>query len=277
MALERSHAPTGIALRAGPALESRWFTAGGRRLHARASDGPGVPGRTPVVLVHGVIVSSRYLLPTAVELAADFPVLVPDLPGYGLSEPARRAATLETLADSVIACALAAGHDRVALVGNSFGAQVAVEAALRHPDRVARVALLGPTVDPRASNVIRQYVRWQRNAPDEHLSCVPVMARDLADVGLRRAAHLLRIMVDDPIEDKLPQVACPALVVRGGRDRVVPTAWALEVTRRLPRAELAVVPGYAHMAHYSGALAVAAVLRPFLLAAQDARRRSEPV
>ncbi len=272
MALERSGAPTGIALRAGPALGSRWVTAEGRRLHARASDGPGVRGRTPVVLVHGVIVSSRYLQPTAVELAADFPVLVPDLPGYGLSEPGRHSPSLESLADSVIACALAAGHDRVALVANSFGAQVAVEAALRHPDRVERIALLGPTVDPRARSVTRQYLRWQRNAPDEHLSCVPVMARDLADVGVRRAAHLLRVMVDDRIEDKLPQVACPAIVVRGGRDRVVPTAWALEVTRRLPRAELAVVPGYAHMAHYSGALAVAEVLRPFLLAADDARR-----
>ena len=134
-----------------------------------------------------------------------------------------------------------------------------VEVALRHPQRVDRVALLRPTVDPVARSLLRQYIRWQRNAPEEHLSVVPVMARDLADVRPRRAAQLLRTMLDDPIESKLPAVRCPALVVRGGRDRVVPDAWARRITDLLPHGELAIVPGYAHMAHYSGALPVTAV------------------
>jgi 2-hydroxy-6-oxonona-2,4-dienedioate hydrolase len=263
---ERRAEPAGIALRGGPALASRRYAVEGRRMHVRASVAPR-PRTTPVVLVHGVIVSSRYLLPTAVELAADFTVVVPDLPGYGFSDPEPTAPTVATLADTVIDAALAAGHPRVSLVGNSFGAQIAVEAALRHPDRVERIALLGPTVDPAARSVLRQYARWQRNAPDEHLSSIPVMARDLVDVGFRRAARLLRVMVADPIEDKLPQVRCAALVVRGGRDRVVPMRWARRAADLLPRGELVVVPGYAHMAHYSGPLAVVSVLRPFLLGA----------
>ncbi|HEV2786199.1 MAG TPA: alpha/beta fold hydrolase, partial [Solirubrobacteraceae bacterium] len=220
---------------------------------------------TPVVLVHGVIVSSRYLLPAAVELAADVPVLVPDLPGYGLSDAPPSAPDLAALADATIECALAAGHERLSLVGNSFGAQVVVEAALRHPERVERVALLAPTVDPTARSLLRQYARWQRNAPDEHPSCVLLMARDLADVGLPRAARLLRVMLDDAIEDKLPHVRCPALVVRGGRDRVVPPRWAERVAALLPHGRLEMVEGYGHMAHYSGALAVVPVLRAFLL------------
>ncbi len=261
--------PTGIELHGGPSLSSRWYTVGGRRLHARVSDGPARLGdqpRTPAVLVHGVTVSSRYLLPAAVELAKDIPVLVPDLPGYGFSAPAPVASDIASLADAVIGCAVAAGHERVSLVGNSFGAQVVVEAALRHSERVERIVLLGPTVDPAARSVMRQYLRWQRNAPDEHLSCIPVMARDLADIGARRAARMLRLMVDDRIEDKLPQVACPALVVRAGRDRVVSDAWARRAANLLALGELAVVPGYAHMAHYSGPLAVVSVLREFLLA-----------
>ena len=264
VATERPTEPVGLALLGGPGLCSAWYQVAGGRLHARAAGGPD-ERVTPVVLVHGVIVSSRYLLPTAVELAADFPVLVPDLPGYGLSDPSAAAPDLATLADATIECAVAAGHERVSLVGNSFGAQVVVEAALRHPERVERVALLGPPVDPAARSLLRQYVRWQRNAPDEHASCVVIMARDLADVGLQRAARLIRVMLDDAIEDKLPQVRCPALVVRGGRDRVVPARWAQRVAALLPRGELAVVAGYAHMAHYSGPLAVVPVLRRFLL------------
>ena len=265
VATERRGAPLGLALRNGPRLDPAWYELGGGRLHARASPGPAHASRTPVVLVHGVVVSSRYLLPAAVELAADFPVLVPDLPGYGLSDPSPSAPDLATLADATIECAVGAGHERVSLVGNSFGAQIVVEAALRHPERVERVALLGPTVDSGARNLLRQYVRWQRNAPDEHPSCVLIMARDLSDIGLFRAARLLRVMLGDAIEEKLPHVRCPALVVRGGRDRVVPARWAEHVAALLPRGRLETVAGFSHMAHYSGPLAVLPVLRPFLL------------
>jgi 2-hydroxy-6-oxonona-2,4-dienedioate hydrolase len=113
----------------------------------RVAPGPsGAAGA--IVLVHGVIVSSRYLLPAAVELARDFPVVVLDLPGYGLSAAPPAPPTLATLADAAIGCARASGHDRVTLVGKSFGAQVAVAAAVRHPERVERLLLVGPTVDP---------------------------------------------------------------------------------------------------------------------------------
>jgi pimeloyl-ACP methyl ester carboxylesterase len=129
---------------------------------------------------------------------------------------------------------------------------------------VEPIALLGPTVDPAARSLPRQYIRWQRNAPDEHLSVLPIMVRDLADVVPLRAVRLLRVMLDDAIERKLPAVRCPALVVRGGRDRVVPAAWARHVTALLPRGEMVTLPGYAHMAHYSAPLRVAEILRRFL-------------
>jgi len=90
------------------------------------------------------------------------------------------------------------------------------------------------------------------------------MARDLADVGPLRAVRLLRVMLDDAIETKLPRVDCPALVLRGGRDRVCPAAWSERAAGLLPQGEVAVVPGFAHMAHYSGVLAVAPILRRFL-------------
>jgi pimeloyl-ACP methyl ester carboxylesterase len=212
-----------------------------------------------VVLVHGVIVSSRYFLPLAGELARDCPVLVLDLPGYGLS--GGDAADLTVLADAVVAAARALGHNRLTLVGNSFGAQVAVEAALRHPAHVERLVLIGPTVDPAARGLLRQYVRWQRNAPDEHLSVLPVMARDLADIGPRGAARMLRIMLADRPEAKLPRVHQPTLVIRGGRDRLVPEAWARAVAELLPDAVLRVLPGYAHMPQWSGPRAIAPLVR----------------
>jgi 2-hydroxy-6-oxonona-2,4-dienedioate hydrolase len=263
VASERGRHPAGIGVRGGAALTSRWYDVGGLLLHARVAPGPGSDSPA-AVLVHGVIVSSRYLLPAGVELASHFPVIVPDLPGYGLSAGGPAAPTVASLADAAIDCAGAAGHDRINLVGNSFGAQVAVAAAVRHPARVERLVLVGPTVDPDARSLVAQYLRWQRCAADEHLSVLPLMARDLADVGPRRALRLLRVMLDDRIEDRLPQVRCPTLVVRGGRDRVAPDGWARRVAALVPNGRLAVLPGYAHMPHFSGPLALVPLVREFL-------------
>ena len=227
-----------------------------------AGSGPDAPA---VALVHGVIVSSRYLVPMAAELAGELSVVVPDLPGYGLSERPPAVPTLPDLADAVVEVMRATGHERFAVLGNSFGAQIAVEAAIRHPANVERLVLVGPTVDPAARGLLRQYVRWQRNAPDEHLAVLPVMARDVLDIGPRAAAVLLRRMLDHRVQERLPLVRGPALVVRGGRDRVAPQRWAREAAELLPEGRLHVIPGYAHMPHWSGPSVTAQAVRGFLV------------
>jgi 2-hydroxy-6-oxonona-2,4-dienedioate hydrolase len=258
------------------AVETRRRPAGLGRMQARRleadlplwvrASAARAPGDLAVVLVHGVIVSSRYLMPLGDELAADFPVVVPDLPGYGLSDPPPSPPTVAELADAVVASARAAGHRRLALVGNSFGAQIAVEAALRHPDLIERLVLIDLTTDPTARSLPRQFLRWARCGVDEHLSILPVLSRDLADLGPRQTVHLVRVMMRDRPEQKLPRVRQPTLVVRGGRDRLVPAAWAREAAELLPAGRLVTVPGYAHMPHWSAALVTAPILRDFLAA-----------
>ena len=54
-------------------------------MHARISEGPVPNGNPAVVLVHGLVVSSRYMVPTAELLAAHYRVYAPDLPGFGKS------------------------------------------------------------------------------------------------------------------------------------------------------------------------------------------------
>jgi 2-hydroxy-6-oxonona-2,4-dienedioate hydrolase len=232
-------------------------------LWARVSPAPHA-GAPAIVLVHGVIVSGRYLLPAAVGLARACAVVVPDLPGYGLSAAPAESPSIGALADAVIGAAHAAGHPRVALVANSFGAQVATTAAVRHPAAVERLVLIGPTVDPAARNLPAQALRWLRCFPDEDTAVLAVMARDVADVGVLHAAHLLRVMLHDRIEERLPDVRQPTLVIRGERDRIVPQRWAQEAAHLLPDGRLVVLPGQAHMPHWSRPEALVTHLRAFL-------------
>jgi 2-hydroxy-6-oxonona-2,4-dienedioate hydrolase len=57
---------------------------------------------------------------------------------------------------------------------------------------------------------------------------------DYADAGVGRALRTFGRALADRIEDKLPLVQAPTLVVRGARDPIVPQAWAEEVSRLLP-------------------------------------------
>jgi 2-hydroxy-6-oxonona-2,4-dienedioate hydrolase len=69
-------------------------------------------------------------------------------------------------------------------------------------------------------------------------------------------------MLRDPVEEKLPLVEAPTLVVRGGRDLIVSQRWAEEFAALLPRGRLLVVPGAAHAVNYDDPEALAdAVLR----------------
>jgi pimeloyl-ACP methyl ester carboxylesterase len=216
-------------------------------------------------MVHGLLVSSRYMLPTAERLAPDFPVHVPDLPGYGKSAKVPRALSVPELADGLASYLRAAGLGQVVLLANSFGCQTAVDFAVRYPEHVGRLILVGPTVDPHAHTAHQQIGHWLLNLPGEPPALGLVVLRDLIDMGPRRMLATFRRMLDDHIETKLPRVAAPTLVVRGGRDTSVPQRWVEEATRLLPQGRLVVVKGAAHTLNYNSPRALVRVVRAFLL------------
>jgi 2-hydroxy-6-oxonona-2,4-dienedioate hydrolase len=248
----------------------RYDRVGGLRVHARVSAGSVPAGAPTVVLVHGVLVSSRYMVPTAERLAPHARVYAPDLPGYGESDKPARALDVPALADALAAWMRAVGLGRADLVGNSFGCQILADFAARYPARVRRLVLLGPTVDPRARSPARLAARWLLNVPREPLALDLVVARDFLDMGPRRTIGTIRQMLRDRIEAKLPLVRAPTLVVRGARDTIVPRRWAEAATRSLPRGRLATIPGAGHTVNYNAPGAVARLVLAFLAEQQEA-------
>jgi pimeloyl-ACP methyl ester carboxylesterase len=212
------------------------------------------------VLVHGLAVSSRYFLPLARILAARHRVLAPDLPGHGRSGTPARALGIPGLADALLAWLDLAGIERAPLVANSLGCQVAVDLAVRAPERVERLVLIGPTMDPAAPTLLAQALRLARDVPREPLGLNLAEARDYLRTGPRRILATARAGLADPLAEKLPRVQAPALVVRGGRDAIVSQAWAGRVAELLPDARLAVVLDEAHAVHWSAPAEVARLI-----------------
>ena len=101
------------------------------------------PAQPTVVFIHGVLNDhSVWILQTRYFANHGWNVLAVDLPGHCKSEgePPR---SVEEAADFVVALLDAAGVQKAALVGHSFGALVALEAAARAPERVTHLALVG--------------------------------------------------------------------------------------------------------------------------------------
>ena len=243
-------------------FRSHWRTVRGVATHDRCSvSAP--DGTTPLLLLHGLAVSHRYLMPLAARLANRHAIHVLDLPGFGLSGDPDRVLDVAEHADHVTDWLEAADLSPVVVLGNSFGCQVAVELAVRHPDRVRGLVLAGPTMDPAARTVSRQILRWLRDTAREDPLQLPILVRDVRDAGLHRVVGTLVHALRDPIEHKLPLVRVPVLVTRGSREPIVPAAWGAAVARLLPLGELAVVLG-PHNANYGAADHLGELVRVFL-------------
>ncbi|HEY9844977.1 MAG TPA: alpha/beta hydrolase [Candidatus Caenarcaniphilales bacterium] len=215
-------------------------------------------------MVHGLGVSSRHMMPTAELLAPDYQVYAPDLPGYGKSDKPQRLLELPELADALCKWMDEIGIERAVLLGNSFGCQVIVEFAVRHPARIERAVLQGPTVDRYARNFPQQFWRYILDTPNEPPSLGLLYFYDYCVTGLQRLIHNIQISLADPIEQKLPQVSVPTLVVRGKADPLVPQQWAEEVVDLLPEAQLIIIPGAGHAMNYSAPLELVRVTQAFL-------------
>jgi pimeloyl-ACP methyl ester carboxylesterase len=170
----------------------------------------------------------------------------------------------------------AAGLERAAFLGHSLGSQVVADLALRHPRLVERLILAAPTIDDGGRSVPRELLRLLSDVPREPFSLVPIVTRDYLRAGLGRVLRTLRYALADRLEEKLPALGLPALVLRGARDPVVSERWSEKVARLLPQGRLAVVPGAAHALQFSHPREVAALLKDFLDAAPLSPPPSSP-
>jgi pimeloyl-ACP methyl ester carboxylesterase len=223
-------------------FRDRWTRLGPMRLHDRhRCDGEG----PPVVLLHGLAVSHRYLMPTARALAGRLPVVVPDLAGFGRSDKPPAAYDVEQHAACLSVWLDALGLGRACLVGHSFGAEVAARLAVRRPDLVAALVLAGPTCDPRARTRRALIGRWAADVLLERPWQAPILIRDVADAKPWRVWSTIGHSVANPVEQDLTRLPVRPLVLGGSRDVVAPREWRDRVAA-LSGGVSVTVPGSAH-------------------------------
>ncbi len=249
------------------------MTAGAAAASFEVAPAPTIRGESagegsPIVLCHGITASRRYVHHGSRALErAGHQVVIYDARGHGESEPAPAgegygypwlAADLERVVDREV------GEAPFVLAGHSMGAHTAVAYALRHPERLTGLVVIGPVYTGEIEPASLTY--WDGLADaletggvdgfvdyiDHHQSIDPAW-RDSV-LGFTRARMLLHRHLDAlteairevprsrPFEtlDELEQLEIPTLVVASHDDADPghPYAAAAAYAERLPRARL---------------------------------------
>ena len=204
-----------------------------------------------------------------------------DGPDTGLSGPTPGAPSLETEVEALRAVVDAAGLDRVALLGVSKAAVVALAFAARYPRRVDRMVLYGGYVTggrilntgAREAFVALMRQSWDLGSkvladmllPDEDAATRERFARmRRASVPASVAARLVEAYYEVDIAGLLDEVVVPALVLHRRGDQAVPYELGRELATRLPDARFAAFPGRNHFPHLGDARVVVEAIMAFL-------------
>lgn len=245
-------------------IERTWTDVNGLRIHALAARNPNFGGETPFVLIHGLAISNRYLIPVMKEFAKQREAFAPDLPGWGDSAKPRGVFNITELADALADWMKAEGIARANIIGHSLGSQIAAEFALRHARMVENLILASPTFEKGKRNVFRQFWRLLIDSPREPFALVWIAMRDFFKFGIRREIHTLKYSLNDKIEEKLPHIKAPTLVLRGEFDAVAPQNWIETMAKLLPNGKAATVSGGTHGVIYQSHEKFAAAVCEFV-------------
>lgn len=233
-----------------------------------------------LILLHGFTQTGACLADLAAELADDFTVIVPDLPGHGHS-----AAVHASVADAAALLADACGPG--VWFGYSMGGRHALHVAVEHPEVVHGLVVLGATAgiaDPRERAARRERdealaARIEEIGVDAFLEewlSQPLFARLLADpddlakrrtntaVGLATSLRLAGTGTQEPLDRQLRSFDAPTLVLAGGLDAKFRTEAVRLAAAIGANAGVGVVPDAGHAAHAEQPGAFLHLLRTWL-------------
>jgi pimeloyl-ACP methyl ester carboxylesterase len=247
-----------------------------------------------MVLLHGLRGHAHAWDDVSTAFCADYHILALDQRGRGASAWAPDGDySTRVYVDDLAAFGDALGLSSFTLVGHSMGGRNSMAFTARYTEKVEKLVIvdIGPTVDPRGAERIKQEIRHVPEAFDDFEAVVAYMNqqnRYASDAVLRRRLRYATKTLPDgkmgwrydlaireqsrngtaaPAEDlwpQLPQITCPTLIVRGAQTDLLSPDVARQMLATLPQAQLVEVPRAAHMVFEDNPAGFIEAVRPFL-------------
>ncbi len=225
----------------------------------------------PLVLIHGAQGDRSMFSGLVPVFAKQFQVLTFDQRGSGQSEKPDMAYSIALLADDTAALMDQVGFTSAHIIGVSMGGMIAQELVLRHPQKV-RSLVLGCTT-PGGPKAVRLGGEALTNAYsttpmsaeergkalaeaaftkgyiEQHPEIIPAMieARRQRPIDPVALGHRMKAAYAHNTYDRLPQIACPTLVITGKDDALISWENSRILAERIPGAQLILLEPAGHV------------------------------
>ncbi len=228
---------------------------------------------SPIVTLHHSTGSVGWL-PLHEQLATEFSVTVPDMPGYGQSERPDWARDTRDIAILVNHALEKLGLSEVTLVGFGFGGFIAAELASMDHSRLKSLVLVGAAgIQPREGEImdgmlmeLEEYIgasfRDQAAYQAVFGEKPEPSIKELWDFSREMTARVCwkPAMFSRKLPHLLKDVDTPTLLIWGGEDKVIPPVCGEQYREALPNARLEIIAGAGHAVEYEETARVASLI-----------------
>ena len=276
----------------------RWMVVDGQPVNTIELAPAGSSSAEAIVFVHGLSGCWANWLEQLPVFGAEHRVLALDLPGFGYSPMPAEPISISGYARLLDRLLGDLGIDAAAVVGNSMGGFVAAELAIAFPQRVERLVLVSPaglstTGDPRPLRALPTLRRLERvlttstawftarsdaamrrprlreatlKVAASHPGRLPaaLAAEQIRGAGKPGFLQALQALLEYDIRDRLPEIACPTLIVWGDDDRLITVRDADAFAELVPNSRKVIFEDTGHVAMLERPAAFNALLEDFL-------------
>lgn len=242
------------------------------------SYGPDLHSTGPqLVFLHGWGMHSGVFKPVVDELQQHFTILLVDLPGHGYSQSFADFSDIDKCTDYLLVQIKAQlkgqRPERIVLCGWSTGSLIAQNMAIRYPDVVEKLVLITGTpsfemkqdwlmgVDAKVLDRFKdelianfdktlkrflalQFMHSEGQKENLRIARELVFARPTPKIDMLNAG--LGLLKSTDLRGRLKEIKCPALILNGERDSLVPTAAARYLTEEIERASAIIFKSSGH-------------------------------
>ncbi len=218
---------------------------------------------TPLVLIHGYPLDHTIWKPVVPGLENEFDVILPDLRGFGMSQPVKETYTIAEMAADITALLDHLGIDKAVVAGHSMGGYIALAFASTYPERLLGLGLVAtqPGADTpekaqsrydAARAVEQQGVDTAVAAMPPKLTPMTELQPGLKELMLRQSPESVIGALKAMAERKdtsaaLASFTFPVVILAGDADQLIPVEKSREMKASLPHAHLVELSGVGHM------------------------------
>ncbi len=195
----------------------------------------------PLLIIHGNGGSIKDFSNNIPYFSKKYKVIIADSRAQGKSADTGDSLTYEMMADDYAALLTAIKVDSANVIGWSDGGINGLLLAMRHPEKVKKLAVTGANLQPDTTAVPQEI--WDLFKPD--FDKIKAKANKSADD--KKQWKLLRLLTEQPhiLTSDLGKIACPTLVIGGDHD-VIREEHTMLIYHSIPKAYLWILPNSGH-------------------------------